>query len=139
MSPARLSALDAAFLSLECRLGRAPRDRQKLASGPLGLGDPVWVDDPSCDIAEHAFPARDVRTSRCNVRYDDARTRAALGAAIAPAPLGTYFDRLGRRAARALGRSTDRQGRCAGCASTAVQRCRAVGWGLGPGGPAESS
>jgi long-chain acyl-CoA synthetase len=29
-----------------------------------------------------------------HVRYDDARARAALGAAIAPAPLDTYFDRL---------------------------------------------
>jgi long-chain acyl-CoA synthetase len=28
------------------------------------------------------------------VRYDDARTRAALGPAIAPAPLPAYFDRL---------------------------------------------
>ena len=40
------------------------------------------------------------------------------------------------RAPRALGRSTDRQGRCAGCASTAAQRCRVAGWGR-PGGPAE--
>src|SRR5919198_5266505 len=27
------------------RLGRAPRYRQKLASDPLDLSDPVWVDD----------------------------------------------------------------------------------------------
>jgi WS/DGAT/MGAT family acyltransferase len=86
MSPARLSALDAAFLSLESaeapmhvgwaavfappaggerprfedvlahiasRLGRAPRYRQKLASVPFGLGDPVWVDDPAFDIVDH--------------------------------------------------------------------------------------
>ncbi|MDQ3723681.1 MAG: wax ester/triacylglycerol synthase family O-acyltransferase, partial [Actinomycetota bacterium] len=88
--PARLSALDAAFLSLESaeapmhvgwaalfappdagprphfedvlahiesRLGRAPRYRQKLASVPFGLGDPVWVDDPSFDIADHVLQA----------------------------------------------------------------------------------
>jgi hypothetical protein len=28
------------------------------------------------------------------VRYDDAQARAALGSAIAPAPLSEYFDRL---------------------------------------------
>lgn len=82
----RLSALDAAFLSLEAphapmhvgwaakfapradgsrpsfedvrgliasRLGRAPRYRQRLADVPLGLGDPVWVDDPQFDVANH--------------------------------------------------------------------------------------
>ena len=27
------------------RLGRAPRYRQKLAGVPLGLNDPVWIDD----------------------------------------------------------------------------------------------
>ena len=32
------------------RLHRAPRYRQRLARVPLGLGDPVWVDDPSFDI-----------------------------------------------------------------------------------------
>ncbi len=90
MSPARLSALDAAFLSLESpeapmhvgwaalfappaagprptfetmlahiesRLGRAPRYRQRLASVPLGLGDPVWVDDPSFAVADHVRQA----------------------------------------------------------------------------------
>jgi len=87
---ARLSALDAAFLSLEAphapmhvgwaaqfaaradgsrpsfeevrahissRLGRAPRYRQRLAEVPLGLGDPVWVDDPEFDIADHVLCA----------------------------------------------------------------------------------
>jgi WS/DGAT/MGAT family acyltransferase len=86
MSRARLSALDAAFLSLESeqapmhlgwaavfgppaggrtpsfeavrdhvasRLDRAPRYRQRLAEIPLGLGDPVWVDDPGFDVARH--------------------------------------------------------------------------------------
>jgi WS/DGAT/MGAT family acyltransferase len=91
VSLAPLSALDAAFLSLESddapmhvgwaalfdapaaggppafadvrrhisrRLGRAPRYRQKLAAIPLGLGDPVWVDDPRFDIADHVLHAR---------------------------------------------------------------------------------
>lgn len=82
----RVSALDAAFLSLESahapmhvgwaarfapradgsrpsfeelcahiagRLHRAPRYRQRLAEVPLGLGDPVWVDDPGFDVADH--------------------------------------------------------------------------------------
>lgn len=86
----RLSALDAAFLSLEAahapmhvgwaaqfapradgsrpsfeeirahissRLDRAPRYRQMLAEIPLGLGDPVWVDDPEFDIADHVLLA----------------------------------------------------------------------------------
>jgi diacylglycerol O-acyltransferase len=90
MSPARLSALDAAFLSLESddapmhvgwaalfappadgpapsfdaisrhiegRLHRAPRYRQRLAEVPLGLDDPVWVDDEQFDIARHVLHA----------------------------------------------------------------------------------
>ena len=90
MSLTRLSALDAAFLSLESvaapmhvgwaavfappaagprprfedvrahiasRLDRAPRYRQKLAAVPLGLGDPVWVDDPAFDVADHVVCA----------------------------------------------------------------------------------
>ncbi len=91
MSPARLSALDAAFLSLESdaapmhvgwaalfdppagrprprfgqirahvasRLDRAPRYRQRLAHVPLGLGDPVWVDDAGFDVRDHVRRAR---------------------------------------------------------------------------------
>ncbi len=39
------------------RLGRAPRYRQKLVSMPLGLGDPVWLDDPDFDVANHVVRA----------------------------------------------------------------------------------
>ncbi|MEA2190983.1 MAG: diacylglycerol O-acyltransferase / wax synthase, partial [Solirubrobacteraceae bacterium] len=86
MTPARLSALDAAFLAIESeqapmhvgwaalfgapadgpapsfeairdhiegRLHRAPRYRQRLEHVPLGLDDPVWVDDAGFDIALH--------------------------------------------------------------------------------------
>ena len=86
MTPARLSALDAAFLAIESahapmhvgwaalfspptsgdapsfeaisahiegRLHRAPRYRQRLEQIPLGLDDPVWVDDAGFDIARH--------------------------------------------------------------------------------------
>lgn len=35
------------------RLGRAPRYRQRLANVPLGLNDPVWVDDVNFDIRRH--------------------------------------------------------------------------------------
>ena len=72
-------------------------------------------------LAVHVGPARRRRFLRATstylpyfamaVRYDDARTRAALGPAIAPAPLGTYFDRLvdyallARWGARPIGRA----------------------------------
>jgi long-chain acyl-CoA synthetase len=72
-------------------------------------------------LAVRAAPARRRRFLRATtaylpyfamrVRYDDARTRAALGPAIAPAPLHTYFDRLvdyallARWGARPIGRA----------------------------------
>jgi diacylglycerol O-acyltransferase / wax synthase len=39
------------------RLGRAPRYRQKLAEVPLGVNDPVWVDDPQFDVDRHVRKA----------------------------------------------------------------------------------
>ena len=51
---------DAIRAHIEGRLGRAPRYRQKLAEVPLGLDDPVWVDDPHFDIALHVRRARGV-------------------------------------------------------------------------------
>ncbi len=38
---------------VEARLGRAPRYRQKLAEVPLGVSEPVWVDDPDFDVMRH--------------------------------------------------------------------------------------
>ena len=38
---------------VEGRLSRAPRYRQRLAEVPLGLSDPVWVDDEYFDIGAH--------------------------------------------------------------------------------------
>ena len=35
------------------RMSRAPRYRQKLAEVPLGVNDPVWIDDDEFDIARH--------------------------------------------------------------------------------------
>jgi WS/DGAT/MGAT family acyltransferase len=42
------------------RLERAPRYRQRLADVPLGLHDPVWVDDAEFDPEDHVLPAGDV-------------------------------------------------------------------------------
>jgi diacylglycerol O-acyltransferase / wax synthase len=39
------------------RMGRAPRYRQRLADVPLGVHDPVWVDDPEFDIDRHVVPS----------------------------------------------------------------------------------
>jgi len=39
------------------RLERAPRYRQRLADVPLGLHEPVWVDDPEFDLAAHLHAA----------------------------------------------------------------------------------
>jgi WS/DGAT/MGAT family acyltransferase len=41
------------------RLARAPRYRQKLAKVPLGLNDPVWIDDPDFEIEHHVRPVRE--------------------------------------------------------------------------------
>ncbi len=90
MTSARLSALDASFLSvetptahmhvgwvavfsapaedrlprfsqlrdhIELRMARAPRYRQKLASVPLGLHAPEWVDDVDFSIDRHLYRA----------------------------------------------------------------------------------
>jgi diacylglycerol O-acyltransferase / wax synthase len=44
----------ARFLALiGSRLHLVPRYRQKLATPPLGLGNPVWIDDPDFDISYH--------------------------------------------------------------------------------------
>jgi WS/DGAT/MGAT family acyltransferase len=43
---------------VESRLGRAPRYRQKLAEVPLGMSEPVWIDDEDFGIARHVRHAR---------------------------------------------------------------------------------
>jgi diacylglycerol O-acyltransferase len=40
---------------IELRLARAPRYRQKLASVPLGLNAPEWVDDEAFSIERHLY------------------------------------------------------------------------------------
>ena len=39
------------------RMSRAPRYRQRLASMPLGVDDPVWVDDEDFDVDRHVIPS----------------------------------------------------------------------------------
>src|SRR5947208_4829595 len=38
---------------IAARVHRAPRYRQRLATVPFGLHDPVWVDDARFDISRH--------------------------------------------------------------------------------------
>ena len=45
------------FEHLAARLELAPRYRQKLAGVPLGLHEPMWVDDPDFDAADHLLHA----------------------------------------------------------------------------------
>jgi diacylglycerol O-acyltransferase / wax synthase len=45
---------------IEARLPHAPRYRQRIAAVPLGLNDPIWVDDEDFDIARHVV-ASDAR------------------------------------------------------------------------------
>ncbi len=40
---------------IELRIGRAPRYRQKLASVPLSLNAPEWIDDPAFSVDRHVY------------------------------------------------------------------------------------
>ncbi len=53
----RRPSFDDLFEHVAGRMGRAPRYRQKLAEVPLGMHDPVWVDDASFDPAAHLLQA----------------------------------------------------------------------------------
>jgi len=46
---------------VEGRLGGAPRYRQKLAAVPLGVGEPVWIDDEAFDVRRHVLRSRSAR------------------------------------------------------------------------------
>ncbi|MGI8593241.1 MAG: wax ester/triacylglycerol synthase family O-acyltransferase [Solirubrobacteraceae bacterium] len=50
-------AFEELFDHIGGRLEGAPRFRQRLAGVPLGLHEPVWVDDPGFDFAEHLLRA----------------------------------------------------------------------------------
>ncbi len=45
--------VDALRRHVERRLGRVPRLRQRLARTPLGIAEPIWVDDDEFDVARH--------------------------------------------------------------------------------------
>jgi diacylglycerol O-acyltransferase len=53
----RSSGFEALFEHISGRLAFAPRFRQRLAEVPLRVHDPVWVDDPRFDPAEHLHAA----------------------------------------------------------------------------------
>ena len=55
----RRPTLDELRSSVDSRIGFAPRLRQRLMAAPLGLGAPVWVDDPSFDVDRHVRPLGD--------------------------------------------------------------------------------
>ena len=38
---------------IAARLDRAPRFRRRLSPTPLGIANPVWIDDEAFDIAKH--------------------------------------------------------------------------------------
>ena len=73
----------------------APRFRQRLAGVPLGLHDPVWVDDPGFDPASHLLARRGADL--------DALVDAILSTPLAPRPAAVGdLDRrrAGRRPSR---------------------------------------
>ncbi|HEY8739441.1 MAG TPA: wax ester/triacylglycerol synthase domain-containing protein, partial [Candidatus Dormibacteraeota bacterium] len=45
--------VDGIFATVESRLPLLPRCRQRLVDVPLGLGRPVWIEDPDFDISNH--------------------------------------------------------------------------------------
>jgi diacylglycerol O-acyltransferase / wax synthase len=53
----RRPSFDELLAHIAGRMGRAPRFRQKLAAVPLGVHDPVWVDDAAFDPAAHLLRA----------------------------------------------------------------------------------
>jgi diacylglycerol O-acyltransferase / wax synthase len=55
----RAPDFDALFEHIARRMDHAPRFRQQLAEVPLGIHDPVWVDDPDFDPRRHLLRAPD--------------------------------------------------------------------------------
>jgi WS/DGAT/MGAT family acyltransferase len=59
--PAGMARLDTAALRMRiaARLPLVPRFRQRIVSVPLGMGEPVWGDDPAFDLGRHVRELRD--------------------------------------------------------------------------------
>jgi diacylglycerol O-acyltransferase len=45
--------LSGLFRTIEERIGEIPRYRQRVVNLPLGLGNPIWADDPDFDLSYH--------------------------------------------------------------------------------------
>jgi diacylglycerol O-acyltransferase len=52
-SPGRPGVQAGIFETIESRLPLLPRCRQRLVDVPMGLGRPVWIEDPDFDITRH--------------------------------------------------------------------------------------
>ncbi|MGZ6696972.1 MAG: wax ester/triacylglycerol synthase family O-acyltransferase [Solirubrobacteraceae bacterium] len=65
--------LDELFEHVSRRLNLVPRFRQKLATPPLGLGRPRWIDDPTFNLAYH------VRHTALPAPGTEAELRALIG------------------------------------------------------------
>ena len=57
-------ALDEFLAHIESRLHLVPRYRQKLATPPLETGRPLWVDDPTFNLAYHVRHTRSAGARR---------------------------------------------------------------------------
>ncbi|HEV3129963.1 MAG TPA: wax ester/triacylglycerol synthase domain-containing protein [Solirubrobacteraceae bacterium] len=51
-----LPSVDALRAHVNARLDHAPRFRKRVVNTPLGVANPVWLDDPDFDIANHIAP-----------------------------------------------------------------------------------
>ena len=88
------------------RLSRAPRYRQKLAGVPLGVNDPVWVDDDDFDISRH------VRRAQSDSLEEIADEVMSSPARARPAAVGAVdLHATGRRARRDRGQGPPLHGR----------------------------
>ena len=72
--------LDALRSTLSRRVAGVPRLRQRLRPVPLGCGRPIWIDDPSFDIARH------VSEVRCPPPGDRSALLATAALLLRPAP-----------------------------------------------------
>ena len=71
------------------KLGLVPRYRQKVRFVPLGLGRPVWVDDPHFNLSYH------LRHSALPPPGSDEQLRRTAARHLRPAP-GPRASRCGR-------------------------------------------
>ena len=71
--------LDPFLAHIRSRLHLAPRLRQRLAFPPLGLGRPLWVDDPEFEITDH------VRREKLPAPGTEAQFRQLIAEVFSPA------------------------------------------------------